>query len=42
MTYEDHPTNYFLVDTTTGTPIPILTTLFDVTISMGFADMVIH
>ncbi len=42
MSGQGKPENIFLVDKASNRPIPLLTTLFDVTISMGFADIVFH
>lgn len=36
------PNNIFLVNRTMNTPVPLLRTLFDVTVSMGFADILVH
>jgi hypothetical protein len=42
MFESNKPNNIFLVNRTTNTPVPLLRTLFDVTISMGFADILVH
>jgi hypothetical protein len=42
MVESSKPDNIFLVDELTGTSIPLLTTLFEVNILMGFADIVVH
>jgi hypothetical protein len=42
MVESNKPNNIFLVNRTTNTSIPLLRTLFDVTVSMGFADILVH